>query len=197
MRDTIRIFDDFCPNIEAVRDSALASGFGTWKPTKGEVGSSNYEGMNFWGNHSFMLHSLAIAMGRPVYPNSMFFRVTNKDTEKAYVHSDRESGSWTCVAYLSGHKEPSGTGFYRHRKTGLTEMPTFAEMRKKKTFDVLKRDMIHGGDKEWEQLDFVRGIYNRAVVFYAPLFHARNPKNGIGTNAKDGRMVWVSHFQME
>ncbi len=194
---TVKIIDNFCPLIADVRESALQSGFGTWRPNKGEVGSSVYEGMNFWGKHSLMLHSLALAVGRPVYPNSMFFRVTNKETEKAYVHSDRESGSYTCVAYLSEHKEPSGTGFYRHRKSGLTEMPTFAEMRSKKRFDVLKRDMVKGGEKEWEQLDFVRGVFNRAVIFRAPLFHARCPKNGFGTTAEGGRMVWVTHFEME
>ncbi len=101
------------------------------------------------------------------------------------------------MAYLSEHKEPSGTGFYRHRKSGLTEMPTFQEMRAKKRFDALKRDMVKGGEKEWEQLDFVRGVFNRAVVFRAPLFHARCPKNGFGTTAEGGRMVWVTHFEME
>lgn len=197
MLSTLKIFDDFCPAIAVVRDSALQSGFGTWRPNKGEIGSSVYDGMNFWGKHSMMLHSLACAMGRPVYPNSTFFRVTNKETEKAYVHSDRESGSWTCVAYLSEHKEASGTGFYRHRKSGLVEMPTFEKMRHKKRFAALKRDMVKGGDKEWEQLDFVRGVFNRAVVFRAPLFHARCPKNGFGTTAEGGRMVWVTHFEME
>lgn len=196
LNTTVKIVDNFCPLIAEVRESALQSGFGTWRPNKGEVGSSVYEGMNFWGKHSYMLHSLSLAVGRPIFPNSMFFRVTNKETEKAYVHSDRESGSYTCVAYLSEHKEASGTGFYRHRKSGLTEMPTFAEMRNKKRFDILKRDMVKGGDKEWEQLDFVRGVFNRAVIFRAPLFHARCPKNGIGTTAEGGRMVWVTHFEM-
>lgn len=197
MRNTIKIFDNFCPVVDQVKASALQSGFGTWKPNKGEVGSSVYAGMNFWGKHSFMLHSLAQAVGRPVYPNSMFFRVTNKETESAYVHSDRESGSWTCVAYLSEHRETSGTGFYQHRKTGMTEMPPFEEMAGKKEFDKLKRQMVKGSAKDWEQLDFVRGVFNRAVVFYAPLFHARCPKTGFGTQATDGRMVWVSHFEME
>lgn len=196
MKDSIKIFDDFCPMIHEVRGSALLAGFGTWRPNRGEVGSSVYEGMNFWGKHSYMLHALSSAIGRPVYPNSTFFRVTNKDTEKAYVHSDRESGSWTCVAYLSEHKEASGTGFYRHRKTGLTEMPTFAEMRGE-GFDELKKDMVDGGDSEWEQLDFVRGVFNRAVVFRAPLFHARCPKNGFGETETEGRMVWVTHFEVE
>jgi hypothetical protein len=190
----ISIIDNFTPRIDEVRASALASGFGTWRPNKGEVGSSVYDGMNFWGKHSVMLHALSYRIGAPVYPNNMFFRVTNTDTEAAYVHSDRESGDFTCVAYLSEHAEPSGTGFYRHRETGMTHMPSFAEMAQDPMFDQLKREMVGGSDEHWEQLDFVRGLYNRAVVFDAPRFHARSPKHGFASSAEEGRMVWVCHF---
>lgn len=194
----ISIVDNFTPRIDEVRASALASGFGTWRPSKGEVGSSVYDGMNFWGKHSLLLHALSHYWGRPVFPNNMFFRVTNEDTEAAYVHSDRESGDYTCIVYLSNHTEKSGTGFYRHRETGMTHMPSFAEMSTDPAFfDKLKAEMVGGSDEHWEQLDFVRGIYNRAVIFDAPLFHARSPKNGFASTAEDGRMVWVCHFVTE
>jgi hypothetical protein len=191
----ITVIDNFTPRIDEVRASALASGFGTWRPNKGEVGSSVYDGMNFWGRHSLMLHALSYYMGRPVLPNSMFFRVTNADTEAAYVHSDREAGDFTCIVYLSDHSDVSGTGFYRHRETSMTHMPSFAELRERPDlFDQLKREMVGGSDEHWEQLDFVRGIYNRAVIFDAPRFHARCPKNGFASTVEDGRMVWVCHF---
>lgn len=191
----ITVIDNFTPRIDEVRTSALASGFGTWRPNKGEVGSSVYEGMNFWGRHSLMLHALSFYFGRPVLPNSMFFRVTNTDTESAYVHSDRESGDFTCVAYLSQHAERTGTGFYRHRETGMTHMPSFSEMaRDEELFSRLKKQMVDGSDDHWEQLDFVRGFYNRAVIFDAPRFHARHPKNGVASTPEEGRMVWVCHF---
>lgn len=194
----ITVIDQFTPLIDQVRESALASGFGTWKPSKGEVGSSVYEGMNFWGRHSILLHALTHTMGRPIYPNSMFFRVTNFATEGAYVHSDRESGDFTCIVYLSDHTEMSGTGFYRHRRTGMTQMPSFAEMAQDRDFfEALKKEMVGGSDEHWEQLDFVRGIYNRAVIFDAPRFHARCPRHGFGESSEDGRMVWVCHFVTE
>jgi hypothetical protein len=191
----ITVIENFCPRIDEVRASALASGFGTWKPSKGEVGSSVYDGMNFWGRHSLMMHALTTYMGRPVLPNNMFFRVTNVATEAAYVHSDRESGDYTCVAYVSDHADVSGTGFYRHRETGMTHMPSFAELRERPEFFAqLKREMVGGSDEHWEQLDFVRGLYNRAVIFDAPRFHARVPKGGFSDNDMQGRMVWVCHF---
>jgi hypothetical protein len=191
----IQIIDSFCPRVDEVRASALASGFGTWKPNKGEVGSSVYEGMNFWGKHSLLVNALTFYVGRPVFPNSMFFRVTNEDTEGAYVHSDRESGDYTCIVYLSQHDETSGTGFYRHRETGMTHMPAFAQMAQDQaSFDKLKREMVSGSDEFWEQMDFVRGLYNRALIFDAPRFHARIPRHGFASTPEDGRMVWVCHF---
>lgn len=193
-----RIIHNFCPRIDDVRNSALESGFGTWAPNKGEVGSSIYTGMSFWGKHAYMLNALAKAMGQPVFPNNMFFRVSNTDTEKAYVHSDRESGTHTCVAYLSEHlDEVSGTGFYRHKETGMLRMPSFDQLRcQPEFFEQLKREMVEGTEEQWELMDFVRGEYNKAVIFDAPLFHARHPKHGIGDTAENGRMIWACHFHL-
>lgn len=194
----INIIENFTPRIDEVRESALASGFGTWRPNTGEVGSSIYEGMNFWGKHALMLHALAFYMGQPVYPNSMFFRATNEDTEGAYVHSDRESGDFTCIVYLSAHNDRYGTSFYRHRASGMTCMPSFAELREQPDlFEQLKREMVEGSDEHWELMDFVRGAYNRAVIFDAPRFHARSPRHGFGSMPEDGRLIWACHFILQ
>ncbi len=188
------VVDDFCADLDRVQASAYASGFGTWAPNKGEVGSSIYEGMSFWGDHAPMLRSLAMAVGGPVVPNSMFFRVTNVGMERAYIHSDRESGNHTCIAYLSDHAEESGTAFFRHKATGLTAMPSFAEMREAGVMDELREDMVSRDPDKWEQLDFVRGLRNRALIFPAPLFHSRLPLDGIGDTPESGRLVWATHF---
>lgn len=196
MRDSIIVKDDFCEHPELARQSALSAGFGTWAPNKGIVGSSIYEGMGFKGLHAVMLRALHFAIGRPIFPNSMFFRVTKPGTERAYIHSDLEDGHMTCIVYLSQHaQDGSGTGFYRHRATGLLEMPPFLEMEGKPEFDVLKRDMTEGGEAEWELTDFVRGHFNRALIFHAPLFHARHPLNGLGDGRDEtARMIWACHF---
>lgn len=196
MVNTLFVKDRFCEHPELVRKSAIAAGFGTWKPEKGIIGSSNYEGMGFKGTHALMLRALQFAMGCSIFPNSMFFRVTKPGTERAYIHSDREDGQFTCIAYLSEHPtEASGTGFYRHRATGLLEMPEFAAMEGKPEFDELKRDMIEGDSLQWEQTDFVRGLFNRALIFHAPLFHARLPLHGIGDGSDESaRMIWACHF---
>lgn len=188
------VVDNFCSDLEPVIASVHAAGFDTWRPNPGKVGSSVYEGMGFWGDHARMLRALTHAVGGIVVPNSMFFRVTNEGMERAYIHSDREAGNHTCVAYLSEHDQPSGTAFYRHKPTGLTEMPSFAEMQESGIFDELKADMVSRDPAKWEQVDYVSGRYNRALIFPAPLFHSRFPLEGIGTDSTTGRLVWASHF---
>jgi hypothetical protein len=188
------VVDNFCPELDWVKQSAFAAGFDTWNPNKGEVGSSVYEGMGFWGDHALMIRSLMRAVGGPIIPNSMFFRVTNVGMERAYIHSDRESGSHTCVVYLTDHEEQSGTAFFQHKSTGLKEMPSFHELRESGLMDELKQDMVSRNPDNWTQLDYVRGIKNRALIFNAPLFHSRFPLDGIGMDAESGRLVWVCHF---
>lgn len=188
------VVDDFCDELELVKNSAFAAGFGKWLPNKGEVGSSVYEGMGFWGDHSYMLRALVAATHSMVIPNSLFFRITNEGMEKAYIHSDRESGAHTCVVYMTDHDQPSGTAFYRHKRTGLIEMPSFVEMQHMGILEELKEDMVSRDPDKWEQLAYVEGKKNRALIFHAPLFHSRYPLEGIGTNEGEGRMVWVSHF---
>lgn len=192
---TVKVVDNFVKDPERIRQSALLSGFGSWRPNKGEVGSSVYEGMNFWGLHAPMVRGVSQAMGCPIYPNDMFFRVTNLSTEGAYVHSDREAGEYTAIAYLSQHEaEGSGTGFFKHRETGATHMQSFGEMIEEGLFERLKVQMVDGSADFWEMVHFIPGKFNRAIIFEAPLFHARLPKHGYGESEKDGRMVWACHF---
>ena len=193
MREAWRVIDDFCPELDRVKRSAFAAGFGTWRPNKGEIGSSVYEGMNFIGDHAYLIRSLAIAEHAHILPNSMFFRVTRPGMEKAYVHSDREQGGKTCIVYMSEHDDPFGTGFYMHKATGLYEMPTFSEMRDPK-YDQLKIDMVTANDEAWEPVGYVSGKYNRALIFDAPLFHSRLPLEGIGETDTDSRLVWATHY---
>jgi hypothetical protein len=188
------VIDNFCPDAERVRQSALTAGIDTWRPSKGQVGSSVYEGMGFWGDHALMVKSLMHAMGGPIVPNTLYFRVTNEETEQAYIHSDRETGSNTCVCYLTDHADLYGTAFYRHKATGLTEMPSMEEMHKSGIFEELRDDMVARDPAKWEELDFVQGRKNRALIFKAPMFHSRLPVGGFGNDAVSGRMVWVSHF---
>lgn len=188
------VVDDFCDRVDEVIESANAGGYGTWRPKKGLVGSSIYDGMGWSGHHALLVSRLMMAVGGVIVPNSMFFRVTNEGMEKAYIHSDRQTGNYTCVLYLSDHDTPSGTAFFKHKPTGLTDMPSFAEMMENGTFEQLRDDMVSRDPDKWEMLDVVEGKKNRALIFDAPMFHSRFPVEGIGSTEEDGRLVWVCHF---
>ena len=192
---SFQVVDGFTDRLDQVRQSCLNSGFGKWSPNQGLVGSSKYDGMNFWGDHAIMLHALAHATGCAVFPNAMFFRNTNKETEKAYIHSDRLSGNHTCIVYLSTHEENTGTAFWRHRRTGLVYMPPVEVQKEQGIFEELKEDMVTGDPDKWEQLDFVRSVLNRALLFHAPLFHSRFPLSGFGEGERgEDRLIWATHY---
>lgn len=194
--DKVQVVEHFTDNIDLVRESVLEAGFGTWKPNKGEVGSSVYDGMGFVGDHATLLRALMYHTGSIVIPNNVFFRNTNVGYEQAYIHSDRDFAAHTAVVYLSEHKEPYGTAFYRHKPSGWTEMPDPNILVEEcpQAWEKLKEDMVSRDPDKWEQIDFVEGKYNRAVIFEAPLFHSRFPLDGIGDNPEDGRLIWATHF---
>lgn len=192
----ISVFDDFLPDPASVRQSALRAGFGTWSPNKGDIGADFYSGVGFWGDHASVFQALHGKLGQ-IIPSSMFFRVTNPQMERALIHSDREYGERTAIVYLSETSPKlSGTAFYRHRATGMTELPPLEDLMKDPcSFATLKREMLTADDADWEMYEFVEAKYNRCVVFDAPLIHCRIPKSGYGTQEEDSRMVWVGHLQ--
>ena len=192
----IKVLDNFLADPLAVRESALASGFGSWSPTKGAIGSSVYEGMNFYGDHASIIETVYKKVGMIGYPNSMLFRVTNSDTERAYVHSDNAAGDTTCIVYLSHHADKYGTGFYKHKESDSLAMPPLKALQAcPEIFDELKAQINDSSDKYWEQVSFVEGKYNRALIFKSARYHRRFPEHGFGTDEQSGRMIWIGHFK--
>lgn len=181
--------------LDAIRLSAINGGFGTWSPPSAVIGSGKYEGMSYIGDHAPLHQALTGVMGQSIFPNQSFFRILTESTEKRYIHSDRSSGQFTCITYLSDHGEDvSGTEFYKHRATGRTEMPSLKEMQDNGELAQMSNEMVDGSDDHWEKLDFVRGLYGRMLIFNSPLFHARFPLHGIGISPENARMIWVCHF---
>lgn len=188
----IKIIDNFVADPDAVRQSALRAGFGTWHPNKGDTGLAFYEGVSFWGDHATLFKALHEHIGQ-IIPSSMFFRVTNPKMEPAIIHCDRDYGNITAIVYLSPQGE-GGTAFYRHRETGWVDLPSVADMLKDRPFfDKMHAQIMKSSDEDWEMYDFVEAKYNRCLVFDAPKIHCRMPKKGYGTDMQDSRMVWVAH----
>lgn len=194
----VMVVDNFVANPDEIRQSALITGFGTWHPTNTIMGYKNYDGVNINGMHSPLVRALCKAMGCAVYPSSMIFRVTGEKSDPSRVHSDRMFGDFSCIVYLSKEKDKSGTAFYRHMDRDSCEHPPVTQdLVNSPEFEALKREMDEASDDVWQQVHYVEGKYNRAIIFKAPLYHARVPRLGIGTTPEDSRMVWVCHFNIE
>lgn len=194
----VMVVDNFVHNPDDIRQSALVTGFGTWHPTNTVMGYKNYDGVNINGMHSPLVRALCKAMGCAVYPSSMIFRVTGEKSDPSRVHSDRMFGSFSCIVYLSKEKDKSGTAFYKHIDTDTCEHPIVDEaLINSAEFESLKRDMDEASEDVWQQVHYVEGAYNRAIIFKSPLYHSRVPKFGIGDTPENSRMVWVCHFNIE
>jgi hypothetical protein len=190
------VLDNFLKDPVAVRNSVLNCGFGTWRPNKGDMGADYYDGLGFYGDHAPIVEALYKRVGMIGYPNSMVFRVTNETTEKGVVHSDVGAGDTTCFLYLSSHPEKYGTGFYRNKRTRSLTMPSLAELaRNPEELARLKEEIATSPDEAWEEVEFVRGVFNRAVVFKSHCYHRRFPLHGIGNDVVGGRMIWIGHFK--
>ncbi len=191
----IIIQDDILPRerLLQIRQSALQGGFGTWSPPTHRFGKGYYEGMGFKGDMASLHASISSALGRPIYPNASFFRASFGDKLERLIHSDRNSGDYTAIVYLSEHDhENHGTSFFLHRASNKREMPTLQELEEAGTTEEWNKDMLD--ESKWEQLDVVRGLFGRLLIFSAPMFHGRFPAHGFGDSPETGRMAWVCHF---
>lgn len=192
---TLLVLDDFLADPETVRQSALASGFGSWRPNKGTLGAAAYDGMNFYGDHATIIETIYKKVGFIGYPNQCLFRVTNETTESAVVHSDVGAGDTTVIVYLSQHTDKYGTGFFRNVRTGSLTMPPISELVKDMNeLAKIKHEIDTSLPAYWEEVEFVQGKYNRALAFKSHRFHRRFPEHGFGTDESSGRMIWIGHF---
>ena len=210
--EAIRVIENFLtpPNglpplamVDAVRHTALLAGFGTWAPACDSVLKVNeFKGVGYMGDHGTMLYALAAALGQPAFPGEMKFRITGSEADASYIHSDRNSGHFTCIAYLSHDDDPeSGTAFYRYKANdlwpqGLDRMPPYREQQGTYAGHRLQTDMKTSEDTDWELNFFVRARVNTAIIFRADLFHRRMPILCTGDTPQTARMVWVCHFTL-
>lgn len=112
------------------------------------------------------------------------FRNTNeklvkKSNNSFFCHSDGVY-NFVTVLYLNADNEShGGTGFYRHRPTGLSGFHDLAQVQmvmKKQNlrFDQLL-EIVEGDSKKsdkWELMDQVKAQFNRLLIFNGGRFHS-------------------------
>lgn len=116
------------------------------------------------------------------------------DSFKQNIHFDGgRNTKWSGVVYLSkDHPNVDGTIFWKHRRTGLEEIPRTTEGLAKHgwtTYDDLKGFLENDGTDAtlWEKTLTVPYRYNRLVLFRPWLFHS--PGEAFGQTLSSARKV--------
>jgi hypothetical protein len=199
MTPDLIVVDDFYGDPDAVRRLALGDRFHSGA-------AHNYPG---WQSHAAvanqrMADTFGALIGRPVAPNlDRFtwgaFRLITGDTGRMVkIHADT-GVDWAAMVYLTPDADPAqGTGFFRHRETGLTGPPTERAARlmgyaDRNAFEeqVARRDMAELD--RWELVTRVAPKYNRLVLFRGGrYYHA--PLGGAGATPETSRLTHSFFF---
>jgi hypothetical protein len=161
----LRVFDDFLPDPEAHRRSALAGDFRTY--VFPEAGADvTYHGIATPTPLDF--EDAIVARFPTLTPTLSFFRrAPAGQIEPEFIHSDLGMGDWTAILYLN-HAPPKwdGTAFWRYLPTG--------EIGSTVPHERTEEGQARRPDPDvWRAWRWVSARFNRALFFPATYFHSR------------------------
>lgn len=175
------VIDDFFPDFERVRNHAMLSEFYDWWAPDGEL----YKRITML-HVPDMLDTLTNNVGG-IRILSSGYRLNYKgELPNQAIHSDLGFGTHVVVVYLS--EGDSGTAFWEHSATGLTEL-NYGEIEQ---FESVKNDF--GASDLWTQRTVIPTKNNRAVIYKSNLFHSRFPFEAFGSTPEDGRLIAIAFF---
>ncbi len=138
-------------------------------------------------------------VGVPIQQRYSVFRLNFGDeSPNSAIHSDAQYDKCALVLYLSRPEDcTGGTGFWRHRKTGLTAWPTKEEILRRgknpqRIWEGLTRDWDNVD--AWEITHLAEMKFNRAITYSTAVFHSRIPFRAFGTAPENGRLIFCTFF---
>ena len=204
MRRFLAVIDDFYPDPDEVRRSALGLAF----EEPEDVTGLRTRPYHIPGVRRLIEHSFGFAItdwdDDPTQlseANGSFFMSPSRGrhAEAVGVHYDSPIDWVTMVIYLTPDAAfEAGTSLWQHKATGLTFCPTRADVRRlgetREAVDArLERDS-HSLVR-WREVDRVGNRYNRAVAYPAGLLHSATRHFGAG--AAGGRLYQSFHFGID
>ena len=101
-----------------------------------------------------------------------FQKIQNSYTNNGWVHSDIGCSDFTCIVYLSHHKN-CGTSIYDQKKLGCSELNT---KNKKESYTknlFLKEDKyLEENNNQFEESIIIKSKFNRLIIFDSAQFHS-------------------------
>jgi hypothetical protein len=198
----IKVLDDFYPEPDLIREIALRS---TYHRPPWAHGYRSTRGFLPRGT----LEKIQAAVGFETvrllpekYGSTCFYHTLGRGglREGFYAHIDCEKDPrqlhYNCVAYLSPRAaKRSGTGIYRHKKTGIWQDPTPDDARKLGLSRKRVREWLREESEDpsrWELLDSADNVYNRAVLFPSHWYHSGG--GFFGSRVENGRLYQAIFF---
>lgn len=177
------VVDDFYHDADSVREFALSQEFNVtgnfpgartkslWSQSAKEVIESivspKFGSITYWPNGYNGSYQITTAKNR------------------SWIHSDTGT-NWAGVVYLTPDAPISaGTGFYRHKATGLTEPDSEEGQWDNEAQDVTK----------WELVSQVGNLYNRLILYRGKQFHTS--MDYFGSDLHTGRLFQTFFFNTE
>lgn len=190
MLRTITVVDNLLPDPHAVREAALLQEFGP-REYAGHVYQGIATGFDL---PAAML--VARALGVPqesIRPAVQFWRLgLDGDDTTTFIHADGIAAAWAVVLYLSEPGAPlAGTAFWRNRRLGTDAL---APDLPAEEYDRINAEGHDEG--AWEMTSLIGQRMGRMVIYPTCLFHSRHPRRAWGTTAAEGRLVWVTFFDL-
>jgi hypothetical protein len=187
------IIDNFYSDVDEVRKFALqqeypVSGNYPGRRTKSflndsmkevieSVVSSHYGKVTYWSEEQ--------------YTGSYQFTTSH---DRSWIHADQTT-KWAGVCYLTPNAPlSSGTGLFKHKKTGLTMAPKNPDG----TYNMTILNEIYKDSQDmtkWELVDRIGNVYNRLVLYRGDHFHIS--MDYFGQDINDGRLFQTFFFDTE
>jgi hypothetical protein len=192
MQVSLITVDNFYSNVDEVRQFSLQQPFDV---------EGNYPGRR---TKSFINDSVKEVIQSLILPHageitwwggeySGAYQYTTKH-DKSWIHADHTS-NWAGVVYLTPNAPPSGgTGFFKHKETGLSSTPYTEEG----IYDENTMNEIYKDSQDmtkWEMTDQVSNVYNRLILYRGDMFH--QSLEYFGDNIYDSRLFQTFFFNTE
>ena len=202
MGSLLRWIDDFYSEPDLVREIALRSeyfvpeGFYGPRSTKGFLPRGTIEKIQ----ESFGFTKVRLIATAQRSTHFYHCLVHGKHRSRFFAHIDGARDArhplYSMVVYLTLRPpKDSGSGIFRHRKTGLWQEPTSEDAHRlgQSTTELeAMLDADAGRRSRWELLESSEHVYNRAVLFPAHWYHSSC--RDFGSRLETGRLYQAFFF---
>lgn len=199
MKRSIVIVDDFHPNPDEVRHTALTADYPQPDDTYTYPGRNSHQ--SYYPVELHQAFETLLNRKLTPAPNNGYFRISlENDSFKQDVHVD-PNWEFGAVCYLNSPEQcvdEGGTSFWKHNKTGMESCPRSSEISKLWGYSQEKEawwTTVYGEGldrSKWTRYLLSPMKYNRLVVFRSDLWHSHN--YNFGDCFENGRLVQLFFF---